>query len=145
MTQKNKVLPINDINISVEKIPINVVTLNNNVSDLEVAKKLCSIYSSAKERNIICTLSIKKLKSLLKTKKCFYTNVFFDEQHIRSIDRVNNNLGYIDSNVVVCCRNFNSLKGNLSLQDIELLYLKTKKFLNGKENNQRKNSSDKRK
>ncbi len=46
----------------------------------------------------------------------------------RSIDRVDPTKGYVDNNVVACTVEFNSKKTNLTLNDIEILFKRTKKY-----------------
>jgi hypothetical protein len=96
------------------------------MSDIDVAQKLIQISHSAKSRNIEFDMSFRKVKRLLLTKKCFFTNVILNningDDNQRTFDRVDNTKGYIDSNVVVCSRRFNMLKGNITPNEIILLY-----------------------
>lgn len=94
------------------------------LSDLQLAKKLVFASMKAKKRGIEFDLSIKKYRSLLGAKRCFYTGVKFipnDGQFGMSIDRVDNDGGYIDSNVVPCCSWINKLKNNISIHNILLM------------------------
>lgn len=141
MTQKNNITPVN-LN-AVNKIPSSITNIPTTVNDIDLAKKLCQIYSSANERNIPCTLTLKKLKNIMKSTHCYYTGVAFDNVHIRSIDRVDNTIGYIDSNLVASDKDFNSKKANLTLEDIDLLYKKVSKFINPKTNVKKSSSSKK--
>lgn len=142
MTQKNNITPVNLK--AINRVPGIITDIPSTVSDFDIAKKLCQIYSSANERGIPCSLSIKKLKLLLKSTNCYYTGIKFDEVHIRSIDRVNNDLGYIDSNLVASDKIFNSRKANLTLNDIDVLYKKVSKFINPKKNVKKKISTCKK-
>jgi ATP adenylyltransferase/5',5'''-P-1,P-4-tetraphosphate phosphorylase II len=101
------------------------------VSDLEVAKKLISIASSAKDREIDFDMSFKKVKQLLERETCYYTGVKFEEEgeFKRSFDRVLNDKGYVDDNVVVCTVQFNGKKKDLSVHDITTMYRGISKFL----------------
>ncbi len=93
------------------------------IDDYIIAKKLISIKNSAKDRNIEFDMSFKKIKKLLNKKKCFFSGVLFDELDNKlSFDRIDNNLGYIDSNVVSCIMKINSMKANLTIENIEMLY-----------------------
>jgi hypothetical protein len=96
------------------------------VSDIEVAHKMCQISTSAKSRNIPFDMTFKKVKQLLLTKKCYFTNAELNNIHNDdnqlTFDRVDNTKGYIDSNVVGCSKRFNTIKGNLTPTEIELLY-----------------------
>jgi hypothetical protein len=101
------------------------------VTDLEVAKKLVQIEKSATDRGFRFNLTLKTIRILLNTKKCFFTGVVLNDivQHDcqRTFDRIDNNLGYIEGNVVVCSRKLNMKKGNLSILEIKQLYLGLKK------------------
>ncbi len=101
------------------------------VSDLEVAKKLISIKSSADSRGIHFDMSLKKVRQLLNTKKCFITGVILNRTHLDlnqlTFDRLDNNKGYTDDNVVVCSLRMNRLKDSLSIEDITMLYLAIQK------------------
>lgn len=100
------------------------------MEDIVLAKKYCALYSSAKTRQIEFTLTLKKLRNLLKAKRCFYTGIPFEEtgDYARTIDRVNSNLGYTDENTVACSNKINSLKGNLSEEEIIKMAENLKKF-----------------
>ena len=104
------------------------------VSDLTVAHKLCSLSDSAKSRGIEFDLSFRTLKILLEKETCYYTGVTFQEtgELARSIDRKDNDQGYVDHNVVACTVAFNSKKKDLSLEDIDILYNKVNKTINRK-------------
>ncbi len=96
------------------------------ISDIEIALKMCQISASAKSRNIPFDMSFKKIKQLLLTKRCYFTNVelnnIHNDENQLTFDRVDNTKGYIDSNVVACSKRFNTVKGNLTPIEIELLY-----------------------
>jgi hypothetical protein len=74
------------------------------ISDVEVAKKLVNIHSSAQSRNLEFNITFEYVKKLLEYTTCFYTNVQFtdDGPHARSFDRVDNDKGYVIGNVVAC-------------------------------------------
>jgi hypothetical protein len=105
------------------------------MKDIEIADKLCRICSSAKNRNIPFDMSFNKVKQLLQAKKCYYTGevltrIVNDDNEL-SFDRIDNEKGYIDTNVVACSKRFNSIKSNLTVKEIEALYkgLKKKKLI----------------
>lgn len=61
-----------------------------------------------------------EFRSIFKSTKCFYTGVEMDFsnntenvtiKHMVSIERIDNNLGYVAGNVVLCSRHVNNLKG----------------------------------
>jgi hypothetical protein len=96
------------------------------ISDVEVAKKLVNIHSSAQSRNLEFNLTFECVKKLLEYTTCFYTNVQFTEDGIyaRSFDRVDNEKGYVVGNVVACTVDINGKKNNLSIDEIVCLYKK---------------------
>jgi hypothetical protein len=63
------------------------------------------------------------------TKRCYYTGERFDEENTLTFDRVDNNKGYTDDNVVACSRSFNELKKNLTVDEITLMYKKVSNHL----------------
>lgn len=95
-----------------------------NLSDLEVAKKMLKIYQSAVDRKLEFDLSFDTVRSLLEEPTCYYTKKPFEEtgNFARSFDRVNSDLGYVEGNVVACTVDINSKKSNLSFEEIEILY-----------------------
>lgn len=101
------------------------------MTDTEVARRLVNKQNNAKKRNIHFDLSFKRMKQMCLQKTCFYTGITFQgiandiaigdgEKKLAvgpfamSIDRVDNNLGYIDSNVVACTVQINHLKANMT-------------------------------
>jgi hypothetical protein len=96
------------------------------ISDVEVAKKLVNIHSSAQSRNLEFNLTFEYVKKLLEYTTCYYTNVTFTEDGIyaRSFDRVDNDKGYVIGNVVACTVDINGKKNNLSIDEIVCLYKK---------------------
>lgn len=96
------------------------------ISDVEVAKKLVNIHSSAQSRNLEFNLTFEYVKKLLEYTTCFYTNVQFTEDgtNARSFDRVDNDKGYVIGNVVACTVDINGKKNNLSIDEIVCLYKK---------------------
>ena len=96
------------------------------ISDVEVAKKLVNIHSSAQSRNLEFNLTFEYVKKLLEYNTCYYTNVIFTEDggSARSFDRVDNDKGYVVGNVVACTIDINGKKNNLSIDEIVCLYKK---------------------
>jgi hypothetical protein len=96
------------------------------ISDVEVAKKLVNIHSSAQSRNLEFNLTFEYVKKLLEYNTCYYTNVIFTEDgpNARSFDRVDNDKGYVVGNVVACTIDINGKKNNLTLDEIVCLYKK---------------------
>ena len=100
--------------------------LRPQIPDVEVAKKLVNIHSSAQSRNLDFDLTFEYVKKLLEYSTCFYTNVTFTEDgpNARSFDRVDNDRGYVIGNVVACTTDINGKKNNLTIDEIVCLYKK---------------------
>ncbi len=64
----------------------------------------------AKKRGMDFKLKKDTFNSLI-IEKCFYCNHFKDGE-VNGIDRIDNNIGYIEDNVVSCCQNCNIMKGS---------------------------------
>jgi hypothetical protein len=105
--------------------------VNEDISDLEVARKMLKIAQSATDRSLPFDLSFSTVKSLLGFKTCYYTGKEFTEDGIyaRSFDRVNSAKGYIEGNVVACTVDINGKKSNLTLDEIAALYTKLIKYM----------------
>lgn len=108
------------------------MVVREKVRDSRVVEKYTRILLSANKRGIEFDLTLKKIRSLLNTRKCFFTGVELthlpDLDNSLTFDRVDNSVGYIDSNVVACSRKFNFMKANLEVEDIRLLSQGLKKF-----------------
>jgi len=74
---------------------------------------------SAVDRGKDFKLTLEDVRKLMLVKKCYYLNVdlednYYDQvkatPHERTIDRIDNNKGYIKGNVVSCSRKANQLK-----------------------------------
>ena len=98
------------------KEPTKKEIIKPTISDVEVAKKLVNIHSSAQSRNLEFNLTFECVKKLLDYNTCYYTNVQFTEDGIfaRSFDRVDNDKGYVIGNVVACTIDINGKKNNLT-------------------------------
>jgi hypothetical protein len=97
-----------------------------------VAKKYLWLMDSAMKRGHVFSLPIEELSTLLKKAVCFYTGtplVHYPhdkraENHeipdnYMTLDRMDNNLGYISGNVVVCSKAINALKDQMSQKEFE--------------------------
>lgn len=96
------------------------------ISDLEIAKKMIKIHQSAVDRKLEFNLSFDSVKKLLSYQNCYYTNRKFEDDGVfsRSFDRVDSSKGYVEGNVVACTVDINGKKSNLSFDEIEALYKK---------------------
>ena len=100
-------------------------TSNNYQSlDYEIADKFINLTNSAKSRNKEFNLTLTSVRNLLKSKKCYYTGVELTRgKHGNlSIDRVDNDKGYVKGNVVACDTTFNKLKDDLTVDQIKAMY-----------------------
>ncbi len=96
------------------------------VTDLEVARKMIKIHQSAQDRKLEFDLSFESVKKLLMYQTCYYTGKKFEDEGLmaRSFDRIDSAKGYVEGNVVACTVDINGKKSNLSLEEIECLYVK---------------------
>src|SRR5690606_18088732 len=105
------------------------------ITDRKVARKFIQIEGSALDRDIHFDMSLRRIRRLLETKTCFFTGVplNFTDGHPNQLtfDRIDNQKGYTDDNVVACASSFNKMKANLTVGNIVLLYkgLKKKKLV----------------
>lgn len=101
------------------------------VTDEKVANKYLNLLKSARRRNLEFNLSFGDIRRLLQAPACYYTgevftNVDANDDHFKTIDRVDNEKGYVKGNVVACTNVFNQIKGGLTLTDITRLWLGVK-------------------
>jgi hypothetical protein len=108
------------------KKEIHKEVFREDVSDLEIAKKMLKIYQSAQDRKLKFDLSFESVKKLLSYQTCYYTNKPFEAEGVfaRSFDRIDSAEGYVENNVVACTVDINGKKSNLSFDEIECLYNK---------------------
>jgi hypothetical protein len=88
----------------------------NESFDLKIARKLLDLSNRSKKKGLEFNLSLSDIKNLLNKKTCYYSGVKFDDtkEHLsRSIDRVNDKIGYVKGNVVACTRKMNQIKSIL--------------------------------
>ena len=103
---------------------------HDQINDMYICKKMTHIMSSGNKRGIEVNLKFTSLKWVMKTKKCFFTgvklNFIENDPHQLTIDRLDNDKGYVDGNIVACSKEFNEIKGSLTLKQIEILFNKLK-------------------
>ena len=98
------------------------------MSDMKICAKMMNLIKSANNRGIKINLSFQALKEVLESDICYFTGELLnriendDMQH--TIDRLDNDKGYVDGNIVACSRYFNEIKKNLTLDQIKILYEK---------------------
>lgn len=93
------------------------------ITDSEIVNKFIYLRESARKRGIPFDMSLKKIKSLLLQKKCFYTGIPFgiEDDLRRSVDRVDSSAGYTDSNVVACNVRINRVKSDATVEELKLV------------------------
>lgn len=89
-----------------------------------VIAKWQSLRDSADKRGKEFDLSLMTVANLLKSKKCHYTGrpiSFFRQEgcETASVDRVDNDKGYITGNVVACSQRVNVAKNDLSIAELK--------------------------
>lgn len=83
--------------------------------DTLVAMKYIQKQLNAKQRGLDFTLTLQDMKTLLKKKTCYYSGVqlTLSGETSLSLDRIDDELGYIPSNVVACASVVNQIKNEL--------------------------------
>ena len=81
-----------------------------------IKKKYKFLLKSAKVRNLKVSLNLKHYEDLLHL-GCMYCGVSLETENGYSLDRINNDLGYLDNNVTPCCKICNMAKGSRSVVD----------------------------
>lgn len=99
--------------------------------DIKVAEKLIRIRKSAEDRGIYFCMTFSEVKRLLSVEKCYITGVKFEEvansPKQRTFDRLDNTKGYVNGNVIACTKEFNSIKGNITIEQVKLMVKAFKK------------------
>ena len=99
-----------------------MIKVRDKTFDTSVALKYLNLQESAERRGIEFSLSIQSIINLKKAKRCFYTGMALTDIN-RSVDRIDNEKGYIKGNVVACDKAFNMLKGGLTLEEIRQIHI----------------------
>jgi len=85
------------------------------LTDIEIAQKYINKSRNAADKGHEFTLSLTEFMRLMKRKTCYYTGVHLQNEYLtnangRTLDRIDNKLGYVKGNVVTCSFYFNQLK-----------------------------------
>jgi len=79
-----------------------------------IAAKFRALAFSARSRGIKFDLSLDDIQDIILAKKCYYTNVTFDNKdNLKTVDRINNKKGYVKGNVVACTDKINQFKNEI--------------------------------
>lgn len=99
--------------------------------DLEVANKFRKIYQSANSRGIEFAMTLQEIRRLLKCTKCYYTgeelNSIENDPLQLTFDRIDNDKGYVNGNVVACSSKFNNVKDNITIEQVKMMVKAFKK------------------
>ena len=82
------------------------------MDDIQLAKKYVRKAMQSKGRGIEFTLTFQQYKALLRRKRCQITGVKLKSGR-KSIDRLDNRLGYVPGNCVACDAGVNMYKGRI--------------------------------
>lgn len=104
----------------------NKILKENKSWAISKAGKLASYKQGAKLRNIEWAISDEQFYELW-GKNCFYCN---DPVERIGVDRVDNNKGYVNDNIVPCCSACNRMKLNMKVEDFKSQVCKIYKNLN---------------
>ena len=111
----------NAIRMSVVKTPRNTnklpySELEGFEKDMRILSKLQNKQGSAERRGLDFNMNYQSMKNMLEAKHCFYTGVLLTDSPAgnqptdRTIERVDNEKGYIIGNVVACSYEANQVK-----------------------------------
>lgn len=121
----------------------------------KIISKWKQLKQSAKDRKKEFNLTLEDIRKLLLTEKCYYLGCQLEEYdssapdskhspNERTIDRIDNTLGYIPGNVVACSRKANQLKNIVfesdfsSPEEVIKLIDKVKSILSSKKKKKQK-------
>jgi hypothetical protein len=97
------------------------------MTDIEIAKRMVRTEKSASDRGKEFSISFEKMKELLSSTHCYITGVELEtgednKDNFLTLERLDNEKGYTDDNVVACSSYINKKKGDLSVQEIVMIY-----------------------
>ncbi len=100
---------------------VDLISIKQNKTSItleDVLLKRLQLYRSAVSRNIEFSLDDEDVRTILERKTCYYTGARFRDNtdYHRTVDRIDNKLGYVKGNVVACTLGANRLK-NIILED----------------------------
>lgn len=111
------------------------------MDDIQIAKLYTRKAANAEQSGQDFTLTFNQYKRLMLRKTCYYSGITLTpgpqpgesaSQTSRTLDRIDNSLGYITGNVVASCRGVNQFKASLedplNIVDFNLLSTLVTKF-----------------
>lgn len=100
--------------------------MRKDITDEVLVSRWLNTKRGAAERGIEFSLSLKRMRQLMNTKKCFYTGILMSHEDKDpdqlTFDRMDNTIGYTDDNVVACTSRINKAKGNLTIPELIVIY-----------------------
>ena len=87
--------------------------------DIKIARWYCSKFDQARVKGYEFSMSLISLRNIALAKKCYFTGLPLCDR-TRTIDRVDNQRGYINGNVVACHTSFNGMKSLIENPDNSL-------------------------
>tara|TARA_R110000765_G_scaffold87201_1_gene167321 strand:+ start:107 stop:451 length:345 start_codon:yes stop_codon:yes gene_type:complete len=95
-------------------------------SDQEIAAKYLSKVRSSADRGIDFTIKFAEFAKIAREAHCYFTdvplNLVQSDANQHTLDRIDNDKGYVKGNVVACSFAFNQIKGQLTVAQINQLY-----------------------
>jgi hypothetical protein len=91
---------------------LELITGASMFTDLELSQKYINKSVSSKDRGIEFSLSFSQFKNIMNASKCQLSGLPLTKNTV-TIDRVDNNKGYITGNCVACDVSINKMKGVL--------------------------------
>lgn len=80
--------------------------------------KYRSLNSKAKFKGLEMKISFKQYTEILKNNKCYYCDISLIGTSGSSLNRIDNNKGYLVSNVKPCCGICNKIMNNFSIEEL---------------------------
>jgi hypothetical protein len=116
-------VPVLKLHRSVEEsISLSFDSKSNTYKDEAVANFYIKKINEAKRRNIEFSISLYSFMEIVKAKQCYYTGYVYKCNAEKSLDRLDNDKGYVEGNVVSCLSSFNTAKDDLTLDEIQSIY-----------------------
>lgn len=100
------------------------------VDMLDVARCYTSKASNAASRNLDFKLDFMAFANIKSQKVCAYSGLPFSEDNPLTIERINNDLGYVDGNVIPVCLAWNRCRADFTSETIHKGIAKLLKSLN---------------
>lgn len=89
------------------------------IDNLELAKCFVTKAENSKKRGIEFNMSLANFANLKAQTHCAYSGLPFNDHSEFSFERIDNEVGYIDGNVIPVLRSINSARGSYTLENID--------------------------